>query len=102
MKNVRSAKITSAARGQRCTVGILGVCNGDPATTVAAHLPDESHGMALKAHDLFVVFACSACHDAIDGRRSWPRHEGDRRDWYLLRALKRTLLALYIAGVLKI
>jgi hypothetical protein len=102
VKNIRSSKITNAARGAVCTLRIVGACNYDQATTVAAHLPDQSHGIGLKGHDLFVVFACSCCHDVIDGRRKWPEYEGDRRDWYLLRALKHTLLKLHETGVLRI
>jgi hypothetical protein len=96
---IRSSKILSAARDEQCTLCIAGVCNGDPATTVACHLPDESHGMALKAHDLLVVFACHKCHQAMDGQvrcHEFIAH----KSFYLFRAFKRTLVRLMEKGVL--
>ena len=87
---IRSKKIRDAARGQVCTLQIVGVCNGDWSTTVLAHLPDESHGMARKSDDLSACFACDACHSVIDGRAKWPVMERDYADWYLRRAQMRT------------
>ena len=62
-----TSKYTKAAKGQECLVRIPGVCNFDPDTTVFAHLP--SGGWAMKSRDIFGAFACSDCHDALDGRR---------------------------------
>ena len=44
------------------------VCNYRSETTVAAHSNRSIHGkgMGLKAHDLFVAFACSDCHSYYD------------------------------------
>jgi hypothetical protein len=47
-------------------VRIPGVCNGDPATTVLAHL--NGGGMGMKRPDTSGAWACSGCHDAVDGR----------------------------------
>jgi len=55
------------ARGQPCRVRLIGVCNGNPETTVLAHLKNGWYG-SLKPPDIIAVHACSACHDAIDGR----------------------------------
>lgn len=98
---IRSKKILRAAKGQDCTLQIVGCCNGDPATVVAAHLPDESHGMALKPCDLSVAFACSACHDAIDRRKTCGELEA-HRDFYLRRANLRTLRILLDLDVLRL
>lgn len=54
------------ARGRDCQVRIPGVCNGDPATVVLAHL--NGAGMGRKRHDLHGAYCCSACHDVLDGR----------------------------------
>jgi hypothetical protein len=97
---IRSPKLQRAAKDQDCMVRIVGVCNGDSATTVLAHLPDPSHGMALKAHDILGVWACSACHDQID-RRATAMEFSQNRDWYLRMALQRTLVALVEQGVIQ-
>lgn len=98
---IRSSKITRAAQGEACTVQVLGICNHNPETTIPAHLPDISHGMALKASDIFIVFACHACHECIDRRRIEPEFE-ERREWYMLQAYKRTIARLFELGVFKI
>ena len=87
---IRSKKIREAARGQACTLQIVGACSGDWSTTVLAHLPDESHGIARKSDDLSACFACDACHAVIDGRAKWPAMEAEHKDWYLRRAQMRT------------
>jgi len=97
----RSKKLRNAARGQHCTVGIVGDCNRDPATTVMSHLPDSSHGLGLKADDIIACWACSACHDQIDGRAPPVLEFADRREWYLRMALQRTLKALVEQGVIQ-
>jgi len=96
---IQSRKIREAARGEDCTFRIPGVCNGNPETTVLAHLPDESHGMARKSDDISAAFACSACHDAIDRRHlveSFPR------EWYMRRAMIRTWRRLIEKGVIRV
>lgn len=68
--------IRRAARGQDCMLQILGVCNGDPNTTVLCHSNQlsDGKGMGLKAPDTEACFGCSSCHDVLDGRA--PRPEG--------------------------
>lgn len=101
---IESRAIRRAARGERCTLQIAGVCSMDPTTTVLAHLPDESHGISRKADDLSACFACSACHDVIDGRSPWPQTERMPGvvDWYLRRAQTRTLRRLVESGIVTI
>lgn len=84
-----SKKLRDSARGQDCTLNIAAVCNYDSATTILAHLPDESNGMGKKPDDISACFACSSCHDAIDRRASYsmPREE---REFYFRRAMVRT------------
>ena len=58
-----------AARGKACTLRIPTVCNGNPETTVLAHVRRPwNAGVGMKPSDLHAVFACSACHDELDGR----------------------------------
>jgi len=65
---IRSKGLTEAARNQECTLNLQGVCNENPETTVFAHFNDGYQGMGIKANDISGCFACSSCHDVIDGR----------------------------------
>jgi hypothetical protein len=98
---IRSNKIRNAARGEHCTVQIVGTCSNNPETVVFAHFPDESHGMGCKATDFSGGFCCAACHDAID---RWVRCSEleERRDWYLRRSQTRTMARLVEKGVVRI
>lgn len=98
---LRSKKLTDGARGQQCALQIVGVCNYNPETVVLAHLPSETHGMAYKSDDIWGVDACSACHDAIDGRTGYEFESGER-ERYMLRALHITLMRRVRAGVIEI
>lgn len=70
---VRQA-IRDSARGEACTVRLIGVCNSDPETTVWSHYPGHAgdRGMGTKSMDLAGCYSCSACHDAVDGRTHFP------------------------------
>lgn len=81
----------NSAKGKPCTLR-LDCCNRDPATTVLAHLRCFGWaGMAQKPHDFLAVYACSACHDAIDRRYTAAPWGYDD----LLRALGETLTHHY-------
>lgn len=64
----RNPHLLSMARGQRCVLEVPGICNGDPATMVAAHSNLSIHGKAgaRKADDQYHVYACSGCHRWLD------------------------------------
>ena len=60
------------ARGQPCMVRLAGICNFNPETTVLAHIRRaNAAGMGHKPPSTCAVWACSACHDAIDGRTEY-------------------------------
>lgn len=65
---IQSEAIRRAARDHYCTLRIPGVCNGRRDTTVLAHPPIGNGGMSLKGSDIDGAFACSDCHDVVDGR----------------------------------
>lgn len=64
------SKLTKAAKGKDCTVRIPSYCNGNPETTVLAHVNGVrfGHGIGNKVNDLLAADTCSACHDILDGR----------------------------------
>lgn len=66
-------KIMQSARGEYCTVRLPFVCNGNSETTVFAHIPGVrfGHGMGIKTK--FGAYACSSCHDVLDGRVPRPK-----------------------------
>lgn len=57
------------AKDRECQVRIPGICNGNSETTVLAHYRMLGiSGIGYKAPDLIGAWACSDCHDEIDGR----------------------------------
>ena len=64
------SKITKSAKGRGCTIRIPTICNHNSDTVVFAHISGVrfGHGVGQKVNDAFGAFACSSCHDAVDGR----------------------------------
>jgi hypothetical protein len=95
-KGCEVSKITESARGEDCQVRIPYVCNFNPETTVWAHANGLAAGKArgLKSPDPLGAYACSKCHDVIDGRVRVPGlsygevqlafHEGHQRSFIKL------------------
>jgi len=84
--SIRQTKLTKAARGRDCQVRVPGVCNGNPETTVLAHYRlAGTSGMGCKPNDFQGAWACSACHNYVDGRGS-SRRRDDREESRLLHA----------------
>lgn len=90
---IRSKKLKNSARGQDCTLRLIGTCNSNPETTVLAHI-GRSRGMGIKCDDSFAVFACSSCHSKID-RDSKESNASD-----LIRALEETQSYWFNEGLL--
>jgi hypothetical protein len=69
-KRPKMTPARKAAKGQPCMVRIPGICNGNPETTVLAHYRLAGYcGGGMKPDDeVFGAWACSACHDEVDGR----------------------------------
>lgn len=75
------------------------ICNWQPETTVLAHV-GKSH-MGGKCPDLFACFACSDCHDVIDGRRR-TELQPDEIAIYKYQAMMRTQEYWLKNGLVKI
>jgi hypothetical protein len=60
------------ARGRECQIRIPTICNGNSETVVLCHLNNKrlfGVGTGQKVPDIFGAWGCSACHDAVDGRK---------------------------------
>ncbi|WP_029589801.1 DUF1364 domain-containing protein [Franconibacter helveticus] len=67
------ADLRKAARGRECQIRIPGVCNGNPETSVLAHLRlPGTCGTGLKPPDILGAIGCNCCHDVVDGRLKTP------------------------------
>ena len=66
------------AKDRGCMVRLSGICNFNSETVVLAHIRLQGvSGMGMKSPDLIGAWACSACHDELDGR---TRKSGLSRD----------------------
>ena len=90
-RDMSKKSLRTLAQGQPCMVRIPGVCNGNPETTVLAHIRRGNvAGMGQKPPDLCGVWACSSCHDAMDGRGE-PLYNIDTMNSFILSALVQQL-----------
>jgi hypothetical protein len=97
MKPAANKAIRNSARGKKCELR-LACCNGNQETTVLAHIRRFGWaGIAQKPHDLLSLYACSSCHDVMDGRA-----KGECTDADVLRAHGNTLLSMIDDGLLVI
>jgi hypothetical protein len=84
-------------------IRLPGICNGNPETTVLAHyrmLP--YNGTGIKPPDWMGAFACSQCHDYIDGRKSRADQRYDSLRLAHAEGVFRTMDALIKMGLITI
>lgn len=93
-------KIMDAARDEDCTFNIPGVCNYNNETVVTCHLSDGTGGSNRLTGPLSIAFGCSDCHRAIDGYDA--RLMSGDRDFFMRRAMMRTINRLLDLGLVKI
>jgi hypothetical protein len=64
----RRPRLLELARSMPCLLQVPGVCNRDPATTVACHSNWGEHGKAgaRRADDCYSAWGCHACHAWLD------------------------------------
>lgn len=97
----KQTKITRSARGEQCQVRIPNVCNGNPETTVLAHL--NGGGIGYKAKDIHGAYSCSDCHRWLDGGfTQTPNIQRSIRDLYHLEGVIRTQSIMLDKGLIKI
>ena len=94
------ADLRKAARSRECQVRIPGVCNGNPETSVLAHIRLTGLcGTGTKPPDLIATIACSACHDEIDRRTYFVDAEYAKE--CALEGMARTQVIWLKEGVIK-
>ena len=87
-----------AARGQPCMIRVPG-CNFGVDTVLAHYRMAGNSGTGIKPDDyIWGAWACSHCHDAVDGR---AKHEYSRIELRLahLEGVGRTQEALRVLGL---
>jgi hypothetical protein len=85
----------SLARNQQCYMRLPGVCNGNPETTVLAHIRRGNlGGTGLKPVSIFAVPMCFDCHNAYDARCR-TKYSRTELDAEALRALGQWLAWLW-------
>ena len=95
----KQTKYTKSARGQECQIRLMLCCNGNPETTVLAHL--NGGGMSCKHLDIHGAYACSDCHDAVDGR-VFQGHTPEELKLAHLQGVIRTQVLMVENGILKL
>ncbi|MGK0524555.1 MAG: hypothetical protein ACI92N_002194 [Pseudomonadales bacterium] len=99
-KAPKTSKIRESAKGEPCLVRIPGVCNGNPATTVLAHL--NGAGVGCKHADHKAAYACSACHSWLDGGYVQSGYGRTTRDLWHLESVIRTQDRLIEKGCIQV
>jgi hypothetical protein len=96
------SKLTESARGETCTVRLPSVCNHNPETVVLAHISGVrfGHGMGKKTSDIHGAYACSACHDVLDGR-TYTNISKDFRKMAHLEGVIETQMRMIEKGLIK-
>ena len=96
---MKTSKIRKSAKGEDCLVRAPGICNGNPETVVLAHI--NGGGMGRKNPDWQAAYACSACHEWLDG--GYNRESTKPfRDLLHLEAVIRTQSALIDKGLITV
>lgn len=84
------------ARGRECQVRIAGICNGNPETTVLAHVRLIGiSGFGIKSPDILGAWSCSSCHAYADS------HHDAETNAAFAEGVYRTLNILWREGVLR-
>ena len=95
---VKRSKIRESARGQECQIRAPMVCNFNPETTVFAHIGGA--GIGIKSNDIHGSFACSDCHDLVDGRVKSETFTDAQVELMFLDGMIRTQLMLIDRGLI--
>lgn len=94
------AKLTlkTSARGEDCSLRLVPCSSNE--TVVLCHI-GRNRGWSIKCGDHFAIYACSNCHDVIDGRvkSEFSKLELESEK---LRALEETQLKFIEKGLMNV
>ena len=98
-----TSAITRSARGEDCTVRLVGVCTHNPETVIWSHARwgSAGRGKSIKAHDLAGAYCCTACDAAYDGQTKPAGMTRDEIDADWCQGHFRSLLRLAEKGLIK-
>lgn len=98
------SKITDSAQGKACTIKTPWCMDQYPhETTVPAHAPRGfGRGMALKAPDWAIAYACYWCHAVVDGREHVKQTTAEERMTMWSRGFYKTMTLLIEQGLVVI
>lgn len=102
---IRSQKVIDSAKGAPCAFRFPGICGGDPATTVWAHLNGArfGKGAGIKAHDILGAHSCHQCHFYLDvGHGTKPLISNELLLECVLAGVTETWVRLIVAGIVKV
>lgn len=74
-KAKESHPLRRSAKGEACTLRIPGVCKNDTSAVVLCHVRTPGTGMATKPLDMHGLYGCAECHQILDQRALWNKHE---------------------------
>jgi hypothetical protein len=97
---MKTSKIRQSAKGEDCLVRAPGICNGNPETVVLAHI--NGGGIGRKNPDWQGAYACSACHEWLDGGYNNDCATRWDRDLLHLEAVIRTQAVLIEKGLITV
>ena len=88
-----SKKIRASAKGEDCSLRVSSKCQ-DGETVVLCHLNSNYRGTGFKSPDIWGVYGCFYCHQALDASMV------DYQDQ--LRALQETQMKLLAKGLINV
>jgi hypothetical protein len=97
---MKQDKFTKAARGRDCLVRLPGCPNNTETTVLAHYRLAGTCGVGMKPNNLQGAWACSYCHDAVDGRIQISLDHSELR-LYHAEGVMRTIDALIREETLK-
>lgn len=98
------SKITESARGEDCEIRLPFVCNFNSDTTVWCHANGLASGRGIrkKSHDALGAYGCSACHDALEGRKKFDHLTRNEIELAFHEAHQRSFIKLVEKGLVKV
>lgn len=90
---IRSKAIRKSAKGENCTLRLIGCCIGNE-SVVFAHLNSGWKGTGNKSPDIFGCYCCHKCHAKLDSGQVSAEDQ--------LRALQETQMKFYRKGLIEV